>query len=168
ITSPRGGWPGDLANRLFWYHFNSSHRFADLLGRHRDDIEEELLTGLLSSLGRVKDITLGDYNSLDALSRLRDKGFKFSRGHRDPKIEDDEWNKEDEEKEYRENEDEKDDDEDEEEDEQNKEEEDEGEEDNREDDFLIPMKFINDFDKHDSYYDRSSTLAECEMFASKI
>nr|GFA54922.1 hypothetical protein [Tanacetum cinerariifolium] len=30
-------------------------------------------------LAHVKDITLGDYNCLDALSRLRDKGFQFSR-----------------------------------------------------------------------------------------
>nr|GEX28387.1 hypothetical protein [Tanacetum cinerariifolium] len=59
-------------------NYGMSHRLADSLGRHRDDIEEELLSGLLSSLGHVKDITLGDYNCLDALSRLRDKGFQFS------------------------------------------------------------------------------------------
>nr|GEX72218.1 hypothetical protein [Tanacetum cinerariifolium] len=61
------------------YGMRYSHRLADSLGRHRDDIEEELLSGLLSSLAHVKDITLGDYNCLDVLSRLRDKGFQFSR-----------------------------------------------------------------------------------------
>nr|GEW06970.1 hypothetical protein [Tanacetum cinerariifolium] len=61
------------------FNYLGSHRLADSLGRHRDDIEEELLSGLLSSLAHVKDITLGDYNCLDALSRLRDKGFQFSR-----------------------------------------------------------------------------------------
>nr|GFC85020.1 hypothetical protein [Tanacetum cinerariifolium] len=61
-------------------NYSMSHRLADSLGRHRDNIEEELLSGLLSSLSHVKDITLGDYNCLDALSRLRDKGFQFSRG----------------------------------------------------------------------------------------
>nr|GEV61663.1 putative reverse transcriptase domain-containing protein [Tanacetum cinerariifolium] len=55
------------------FNYLGSHRFADSLRRHRDDIEEELLSGLLSSLGHVKDITLGDYNCLDALSHLRDK-----------------------------------------------------------------------------------------------
>nr|GEY75380.1 hypothetical protein [Tanacetum cinerariifolium] len=61
------------------FNYLSSHRFADSLGRHRGDIEEELLSGLLSSLGHVKDIALGDYNCLYALSRLRDKSFQFSR-----------------------------------------------------------------------------------------
>ncbi|GJW74959.1 hypothetical protein Tco_0134329 [Tanacetum coccineum] len=94
-------------------------------------------------------------------------------GHKDPKIEDEEWNKEDEEKKYEENEDEKDDDEDEseEEDEENEEEEeddDEAEVDDGEDAFFKPMKFIDDSDEQDSDYDRSPTLAECEKFASKF
>ncbi|GKE00608.1 ribonuclease H-like domain-containing protein, partial [Tanacetum coccineum] len=38
-----------------------------------DDIEEELLRGLLSSLGHVNDITLGDYNCLQALTRSKVK-----------------------------------------------------------------------------------------------
>ncbi|GJR19039.1 replication protein A 70 kDa DNA-binding subunit D [Tanacetum coccineum] len=94
-------------------------------------------------------------------------------GHKDPKIEDEEWNKEDEEKKYEENEDEKDDDEDEseEEDEENEEEDkedDEAEVDDGEDAFFKPMKFIDDSDEQDSDYDRSQTLTECEKFASKF
>ncbi|GKD28137.1 hypothetical protein Tco_1234351 [Tanacetum coccineum] len=52
------------------------------------------------------------------------KEEELESGHKDPKIEDEEWNKEDEEKKYEGNEDEKDDDEDEseEEDEENEEE----------------------------------------------
>ncbi|GKD88595.1 hypothetical protein Tco_1364102, partial [Tanacetum coccineum] len=68
----------------------------------------------------------------------------------------------------------KDDDEDEseeEEDEENEKEEEDGDEaevDVGEDDFFKPMKFIDDSDAHDSDYDRSPTLAECEKFASKF
>ncbi|GJR30677.1 hypothetical protein Tco_1106909 [Tanacetum coccineum] len=81
-------------------------------------------------------------------------------GHKDPNIEDEEWNKEDEEKKHEENEDEKDDDEDEfeEEDEENEEEDKEDDEakvDDGEDAFFKPMKFIDDSDEHDSDYDRS-------------
>ncbi|GKD68960.1 hypothetical protein Tco_1323050, partial [Tanacetum coccineum] len=61
-----------------------------------------------------------------------------------------------------------DDDEEDEENEEEEEDDDKGEEDDGEDDFLKPMKFINDSDEHDSDYDRSPTLAECEKFASKF
>ncbi|GJR30944.1 hypothetical protein Tco_1107176 [Tanacetum coccineum] len=89
-------------------------------------------------------------------------------GHKDPKIEDEEWNKEDKEKKYEENEDEKDEDEDEENEEEEEDEDDEGEEDDGEDDFLKPLKFIDDSDEQDSNYDRSPTLVECEKFASNF
>ncbi|GJZ14166.1 ribonuclease H-like domain-containing protein [Tanacetum coccineum] len=62
------------------FNYLSSNLFADNLERTRDDIEEDLLTGLLSCLGHVNDITLGYYNCLDALTRLKDKGFQFFRG----------------------------------------------------------------------------------------
>ncbi|GKB07458.1 ribonuclease H-like domain-containing protein [Tanacetum coccineum] len=63
-------------------HLNylGSHHFAADLGRHRDDIEEELLQGLLSSLDHVNEIALGDYNCLQALSRLEATGFQFRKG----------------------------------------------------------------------------------------
>ncbi|GKB16956.1 hypothetical protein Tco_0850879 [Tanacetum coccineum] len=61
------------------FNYLSSNLFADNLERTRDDIEEDLLTGLLSCLGHVNDITLGYYNCLDALTRLKDKGFQFFR-----------------------------------------------------------------------------------------
>ncbi|GJR27808.1 ribonuclease H-like domain-containing protein [Tanacetum coccineum] len=62
------------------FNYLSSNLFADNLERTRDDIEEDLLTGLLSCLGHVNDITLGYYNCSDALTRLKDKGFQFFRG----------------------------------------------------------------------------------------
>nr|GEZ96374.1 hypothetical protein [Tanacetum cinerariifolium] len=57
-------------------NYGMSHRLADSLGRHRDDIEEELLSGLLSSLAHAKDITLGDYNCLD-FSRVGADGDEY-------------------------------------------------------------------------------------------
>ncbi|GJY47259.1 hypothetical protein Tco_0436322 [Tanacetum coccineum] len=41
---------------------------------------EEFLRGLLSSLGHVNEIVLGDANCLQALSRLEAKGFQFRKG----------------------------------------------------------------------------------------
>ncbi|GJZ15616.1 ribonuclease H-like domain-containing protein [Tanacetum coccineum] len=52
-----------------------SHDFAEELGRDQDDVEEELLRGLLSSLCHVNEIALGDCYCLQALSRLEAKGF---------------------------------------------------------------------------------------------
>ena len=51
-------------------NYLGSRHFAEDLRRKRDDIEEELLSGLLSSLGHVKDITLGDYNCLQVIFTL--------------------------------------------------------------------------------------------------
>ncbi|GJX08276.1 hypothetical protein Tco_0196208 [Tanacetum coccineum] len=60
-------------------NYGMSHRFADSLGRHRDDIEEELLSDLLSSLSHVKDITLGDKvgadGDKDRITELMDGTF---------------------------------------------------------------------------------------------
>ncbi|GJU69013.1 replication protein A 70 kDa DNA-binding subunit D [Tanacetum coccineum] len=61
-----------------------------------------------------------------------------------------------------------DDDEENEEKEDDDDDDDEAEEDDGEDGFFKPMKFIDDSDEHDSDYDRSPSLAECEKFASKF
>ncbi|GJW69457.1 hypothetical protein Tco_0123881 [Tanacetum coccineum] len=61
------------------FNYLGSRHFAEDLRWERDDIEEELLRGLLSSLGHVNDITLGDYNCLQALTRSKVKGFQFFR-----------------------------------------------------------------------------------------
>ncbi|GJU65016.1 putative F-box/LRR-repeat protein isoform X1 [Tanacetum coccineum] len=58
-------------NLVYW-------RFANKLGRTLDDIEEELLSGLLRSLGHVNEIILGS-TCLEVLSCLKAKGFQFSR-----------------------------------------------------------------------------------------
>ncbi|GKE08011.1 hypothetical protein Tco_1411562 [Tanacetum coccineum] len=62
-----------------------SRHFAEKLGRTRDDIEEELLRGLLPSLGHVNEITLGD-NCLHVLSSLKDKGFQLFIGTYDTSL----------------------------------------------------------------------------------
>ncbi|GKA58238.1 ribonuclease H-like domain-containing protein [Tanacetum coccineum] len=62
-----------------------SRHFAEKLGRTRDDIEEELLRGLLPSLGHVNEITLGD-NCLQVLSSLKDKGFQLFKGTYDTSL----------------------------------------------------------------------------------
>ncbi|GJT74444.1 ribonuclease H-like domain-containing protein [Tanacetum coccineum] len=67
-------------------YFGSRH-FAEYLGRNRDDIEKELLRGLLSSLGHVNEIVLAEIYALgectcliEALSRLEATGFQFRKG----------------------------------------------------------------------------------------
>nr|GEV56854.1 hypothetical protein [Tanacetum cinerariifolium] len=63
-------------------NYRGNHHFADKLGRRRDDIEDELLRGLLSSLGHVNEIALGNHNCLKALSRLEATGFQFRKASR--------------------------------------------------------------------------------------
>ncbi|GJR47814.1 hypothetical protein Tco_1315917 [Tanacetum coccineum] len=58
----------------------SNHFAGEVLGRDRYDIEEELLRGLLLSLGHVNEITLGNDNCLEALYRLEATGFQFRKG----------------------------------------------------------------------------------------
>ncbi|GKC41860.1 ribonuclease H-like domain-containing protein, partial [Tanacetum coccineum] len=47
-------------------NYRGSNLFANQLGRHREDIEEELLRGLLSSMGHVNEIALGSHNCLES------------------------------------------------------------------------------------------------------
>ncbi|GKC02064.1 ribonuclease H-like domain-containing protein [Tanacetum coccineum] len=59
--------------------YQVNYKFAEVLGRDRYDIQEELLRGLLQSLRHVNEITLG-YECFEALSCLRAKGFQVFRG----------------------------------------------------------------------------------------
>nr|GFC40308.1 hypothetical protein [Tanacetum cinerariifolium] len=54
-----------------WSAIKSSYR--------EDIVEEEMLKGLLQSLGHVNEITLGDY-CFKVLSRLEATGFQFRKG----------------------------------------------------------------------------------------
>ncbi|GJS93946.1 zinc finger, CCHC-type containing protein [Tanacetum coccineum] len=64
----------DLVNKV-------SNHFSEVLRRDPHEIEEELLRGLLSSLGHVNEIALGTLcDCLEARSCLEAKGFQFRKG----------------------------------------------------------------------------------------
>ncbi|PWA81769.1 F-box domain, Leucine-rich repeat domain, L domain-like protein [Artemisia annua] len=52
---------------------------VEYFGSSQEDVEEEMLRGLLQSLGHVIKITLGD-SCLEVLSRLEDEGFQLFEG----------------------------------------------------------------------------------------